>query len=215
MSDGEVVDRAKVDESSKKRRLQYGVRALMLAPLVMIVFVGLACFVDIYTSLLSYWLFGFGWERDVWNWLIGVGIPVSFVTGYVSFALLRLPGWLVLAVATFALGLRRSRRSHFLAWLFALSFPLSELIASSWFDSSGHSFSDSSLLTSFHVRIVSAFGFAVGISAWFLGWWMRGRNYDDAAERRVTSFGRTVQIAIWTLVLIGSGYGWFGLVSLR
>lgn len=214
MKDGKTAEPRAVEEKPKKRRMQFSMRTLILAPLIMIVFVGLAVSVDAYASLVSYRLFGIGWEGEARNWLLGVGVPVRLVTGYVALALLRLPGWLVLAVVLFVLGLQRSAHAHFMAWLLALADPLSEFISVSWLVASDF-FPDSVTPTYFYIQVVTAFGLALGIVAWFLGWWIRGRHYDDTAEHQITWMSRTVQIVVWTLVLIASGYGWTALASLR
>lgn len=197
-----------------RHRLQFSMRALLVIPLVLVIYVGLAVAIDLYASHVSFSLFGIGWLSDTRYWLIGAGVPANFVTGYIAFAQLRLPGWIVLAAATLFLGLRRSRRAHLLAWLLALAFPISELIGHSWASASGF-FPGVNVLLSFNVRIVSAFGFVVGIAAWLIGWSLRGRRYDLAAERRATWFSRVVQIAIWALILAVSVYGWTALASLR
>ncbi len=216
MKDGDTVDRPEVERPPEKGRIQFSMRALILVPLVMVIFVGLAVFVDVCATLASYRLFGIGWEGNARHWLLGVGVPVPLVTRFICFAITRVPGWLVLAVVTFTLGLRRSRHSHFLAWLLALAFPFSDLIYDAWFDSSSFaSGANFSLLTSFHIRIVSAFGFVVGIAAWSLGWWIRGCHYDDAVDRHATWMSRSVQIAAWAFVAMASAYGWYGLASLR
>ncbi|NLS91112.1 MAG: hypothetical protein GXX96_02890 [Planctomycetaceae bacterium] len=196
-----------------RRRLQFSMRALLLAPLILVIYVGLAVIIDAYAFSVSCRVFGM-WLIDARHWLIGLGFSTDFVTSYLGLALVRLPGWLVLASVAFLMGLRRCRRAHLLAWLLALAFPLSELILDSWLAASGL-FGEADLFLNFNVRIVSAFGFVVGVGAWSIGWFIRGRRYDLAAERRPTWFSRVVQVVIWTFVLAVSIYGWTALARLR
>lgn len=216
MGEGEAMEWTVVvpEEPSERRRTQFTIRGLLLVPILMVIFVGLAATIDNVADTICLLSIGDAWFLEIQYWLIGAGVPASFVTKYVPFALLRLPEWIVLAVAALTLGLQRSRRSRLLAWLLILSFPLSEAIADSWHTSSGD-IPGIDLLMSFRIRIVSAFGLLVGIIPWFLGWWIRGRHYDDTAERRTTRVSRSVQIVVWTLVLIGSGSGWAALARLK
>lgn len=216
MSDEEAIESpaSVVDQSSRDARMQFTIRGLLLVPLLLVIFVGLAAMIDDVADTICLLSIGDAWFLEIQSWLIRAGIPASFVTKYVPFALLRLPEWIVLAAVTLTLGLQRSRRSHLLAWLLILSFPLSEAIADSWHTSSGK-IPGIDLLMSFRIRIVSAFGLLVGMTPWFLGWWIRGRHYDERPERRASRLSHSVHIAIWSLVLIGSGYGWATLARLK
>ncbi len=200
--------------STETRRLQFGIRTILLVPLIFIVFVGLVTVIDDYAYLSSCRLFGIGWCSKFQSWLIGAEVPVWFVVDYLSQALVRFPGWMVLAGITFSLGLRRSRRAHFLAWLLALAIPLWEAVFASWVASSDP-FQGDTLLFRVNGQIVSALGFVIGIGAWLVGWRIRGRHYDLAAERWPTWISRSVQIVFWTLVVAASVSGWSALAKLR
>ncbi|MCP4549335.1 MAG: hypothetical protein GY835_23015 [bacterium] len=214
MGDGELAESTMVvpDQSSEPRRTQFSIRTVLLAPLVLVVFVGLAAAVEDATDWGLFLLLGGDRFTGALNWLVGLDDPTGTVRRYVVFALFLLPEWTVLAVVTLVLGLRRSRFAHHsLAWLLALAFPVKDFIFDSWLTSS----CDGSLPVSYNVQVVSALGAVIGIGAWYIGWRIRGRYYDLAVEHRPAGTSRSMQIVIWTLVLIASGYGWAALTRLK
>ena len=116
-----------------------------------------------------------GWMSTIRNTLIDWGLPIRFVTAYVSFALLRAPQWCLLAATTFALGLTHKRWAHRLAWVVSLSTPIADIVndvlpSGSWWGGSPDLVADPKL------RLISATGALIGVIAWWLAYLVRGRH---------------------------------------
>ena len=105
---------------------------------------------------------------------------------------LRFPGFLVLAVIGFIMGLVRSQRLHFLFWFLPTSMVIQSLLGG---------------YTEFrNVGFLGAIG--VGL-CWLVGWLIRGREYalaNSVATRWLRFAIRGVVVSVSVLL---AGYGWF------
>ena len=183
-------------------RFQFSLRGLLIAQTAFVLLVGVAYLLEVIDAVVLLPV-TVPWHSSARRGLINMGVPVSFVTGYVSFAFIRLGEWAVLALVNLILGLLRSKRAHVGAWLLAIAFPFKDLVLSP------------QMAFYFNVRVVSLFGSLIGLAAWFIGWRLRGRDYERAVELRPKWLRSGLQIAVWILLAIAGSWGWVMLVEVK
>jgi len=166
--------------------------------------IGIASAIEYSASNLWEELFGFDWRYTVRRTLIDdVGIPVDFVTEYVTFAINKVPAWVCYCVISSILGLLRTKWVDLSCIVFIISIGLWDF------------YSDYiiGLHASLNLRVVSLFGVFLATVCLFGARKLRRhhamtslRNYDP------------LWIGIYTIAIAGiisiSVYGWF-IISLH
>lgn len=69
------------------------------------------------------------WRAQLRDYAQRIGIPRSFVASFLTFALLQLPEWSILAVSAFLLGLSRWRWSKLFCYLLLSVYPVVHLVS--------------------------------------------------------------------------------------
>lgn len=165
--------------------------------------IGIVAAVEFTASYQSYEWFGGAWYSDVRHFLVDrVGVPVSFVARYVSFAMIDVPGWVCCVAIAFVLGLIRSKLAFIVGVAFIPSVCVWDFTSDYFSGLHGH----------LNLRLVSLFGVSVIALSFAVSRRIRG-----GTQMREQKTGR---IAIgFTCVAIGaslavSQYGW-SLVNLH
>jgi hypothetical protein len=119
-------------------------------------------------------VFGYMWMSQVRHRLIDVGLSEYFVTHYVSFALLNVPIWVVLAIITFCLGFSARKWATYAAMALSVWIPIMDFVYSSlyyrFFSQPGVMWH---MMLQFNIHIVSLCGIIFGILGWSLGHGLR------------------------------------------
>ena len=189
-------------ERSKSYRLQFGLGATIGVVLLLPVMVGVAAAIE--SLALDAGDTYFNYLDNAWTLrqtLLDSGVPIRFVTHYYTLAFLSFPGWVSLALISFALGLVHSRFLHVMAVVLSFATVLSQMYSIF--------VGMPSFLGMPNLYIICLAGGVVVFSSWLLGWIIRGRY--NHADRRLNnmSFKVAAQIAIFAGILPLSVYGWW------
>ena len=128
------------------------------------------------------------WMTKARHWLIGIGVPTSFVCKYIAFALLHLPMWLLLFATMFCLGSSRHVWAKLAAIALALWVPIINVVGSIMYYASRSlppelREGQSQVLFGVHTRIVPTL---CGILVCFAGFSL-GRRIRTFSKRTVTT----------------------------
>ena len=173
--------------TAENQVIYYNTKSLLLLPVVVILFVGVShalylCGLTFAETVIN--------VQDLSSWsILGWGVGDD------------MPGWLLLMVVTFILGLRRSKAAGLAAWLLSLSFPLAEAIL----------YRRLPILLVLEAGGVQLVGSLMGCVAWAAGWWVSGRIKGVTRGNRANASRSTTRVVLTILLLSFSAYGWWGL----
>ena len=127
-----------------------------------------------------------------------VGASVSFVTGYVSFAMIDVPSWVCYCVIAFGLGLLRTTWAFWSGVAFLVSIALWDLLSDFFSGLHGH----------VNLRFVSLFGVCLAAACFIVARRLRGGR-SETSHISPTGFSMGVSVVALIGTLAVSVYGWW------
>ena len=182
----------------RSRKIRFTLAHVLTFITAVPVCMGVVVAVESAASNQSYEWFGIEWRSNVRHFLIdSVGLPMNFVTGYVSFAMIDLPAWICYSVIALTLGLIRSKWAMMIGVTFIMSVFAWDL-ASDYFSGLGGQI---------NTRLVSMFGVAVPALSFALARVVRG--HTDVPKRKTGRVAIGFTCLAIVISLATSIYGWW------